>query len=180
MIITSKYINSILSYNETTGTLTWKKRPVDHFKSNKGFAVWNGKYSEKVAGCNHTNQNGKQYRLISIDSKRYLEHRIIWLLSTGKHPTNEIDHINGNSLDNRIENLRDITRAENNKNFRLSKRNKSGFIGVCFDKAKGKYRAEIGINSKAKFIGYFETAEQASKARNKKSKEYGYHKNHGS
>lgn len=180
MFITCEYVRSILDYNEKTGVLTWKKRPEEHFKSKKVFAIWNGKYSGKVAGCNHTNQNGKKYRLISIDNRRYLEHRVIWLLVHGIEPRNEIDHINGNGLDNRIENLRDITRGENNKNIKLSKRNKSGFVGVSFDKAKGKYKAEIGLKGKTKFIGYFSDFTQACEARKKAEIKCGFHANHGS
>ena len=180
MKFTHDYIKSIIDYNHKTGSISWKVRPQEHFKTKKAVAVWNGKYSGKTAGCNHTNQNGKQYRLISIDSKRYVEHRVIWFLVTGKLPVNDIDHIDGNGLNNKIKNLRDVTRAENNKNFKLGKRNKSGFIGVHFDKSKGRYKAEIGVNSKTKFIGYFDTAKEANEARKKESAKYGYHKNHGS
>jgi len=179
MGLTQQYIKKILSYNPDTGILIWNFRPESHFKSKKGMAIWNGKYANKIAGCNTKTKSGKSYRIISINSKRYMAHRIIWLIVKGKEPVNDIDHINGDGIDNRIKNLRDVTRTENNKNFKLSKRNKTGFIGVHFDKVKKKYKAEIGVNSKTKFIGYFDTAKEASVAREQKSREYGYHINHG-
>jgi hypothetical protein len=74
-----------------------------------------------------------------------------------------IDHINGIKLDNRIENLRLATDSGNNSNATMSKRNKTGFKGVSFNKWAQKYEARI-FNGKVKYLGVFETAEAASHA----------------
>lgn len=179
MNFTQNFVKSLFSYDKYTGFLYWKERPEDHFKSFKGFKVWNGKYSKKLAGAVHTNQNGKKYITVSINSKRYLAHRIIWLLVTGENPNNEIDHINGNGIDNRIENLRHITRKENNKNLSISVRNKTGVVGVHWDKKRKVFKAEIRAHGKNKFLGYFKTIEEAAVVRKKAEKKLGYHKNHG-
>lgn len=155
----------LINYNPETGQFLWKERSVKRF---------NSRYANKPAGCIHTNQNGKQYVTISINNKRYLAHRVAWLIYTGEWPKNEIDHINGNSLDNRICNLRDVTRSQNNKNLGIGKKNKSGKVGVSFLKKRKKWIADISVNSKNKRLGYFDNKEDAIKARLKAETEYGY------
>lgn len=73
----------------------------------------------------------------------------------------EIDHINRNKLDNRKENLRYVTRSQNQMNTEKTKRNKTGYKGVSMD--SGKYRATIGVNGKTVHSKRFDTAEQAAK-----------------
>jgi hypothetical protein len=96
--------------------------------------------------------------------KRYLLHRVIMNAKKGQL----VDHKNGNKLDNRKENLRIVTKSENNHNaIGLNKRNTSGYRGVTWDKKKNKWMAQGCVNSKHKFIGYFETAKEASIAAQK-------------
>jgi hypothetical protein len=83
-----------------------------------------------------------------------------------------IDHINGNTLDNRKANLRICTRAENNCNIKRRKNNTSGYKGVSFDKRKKKWSAYISKNYKHYFLGYFVTPEEAYIAYCKASKKY--------
>jgi len=100
--------------------------------------------------------------------------RYIWLLHTGDWPKQEIDHINRDPLDNRVRNLRDVSRSENNKNWtplcRLGmkfKNKKSGLpAGVAFSpKHKSRpYKASVYTNGKAKHLGRFTTAEEATAA----------------
>ena len=76
----------------------------------------------------------------------------------------EIDHINGNGLDNRRENLRHCNHHENIANSRKSIDNTSGFRGVSFDKSRAKWSARIGTNGKQRFLGRFSTAEDAARS----------------
>ena len=73
-----------------------------------------------------------------------------------------IDHIDGNRLNNRIENLRSASKVENGQNAKLSKANKSGFKGVSWYKASSKWAAECWVNKKKHYLGYFDTIEQAT------------------
>lgn len=82
-------------------------------------------------------------------------------MTTGDWPTDQIDHINGDKGDNRIANLREATNAENNRNTGAGQANTSGFKGVCWDKAKGKWRAQIEIDGRGAHLGYFTTPEAA-------------------
>lgn len=84
----------------------------------------------------------------------------------------EVDHINRCKYDNRKENLRLATRAQNNINHGLSKTNTSGYVGVSYMKTKGKYRAYITVNDRQISLGLHDTAELAYEARLKAEKEY--------
>jgi len=94
--------------------------------------------------------------------KKYLAHRIAWFIHTGKWPKNEIDHINGNRSDNRIANLRDVDRRTNVHNQRNpQKGNKSGFLGVFWNKQRNNWVAKICSHKKTKFLGGYATAYEA-------------------
>ena len=73
------------------------------------------------------------YRRIMVDKKHHLTHRLVYLMHHG-HLPKFLDHINNNRLDNRIENLREVTRTQNNLNQNLRKDNSSGHSGIYFSK----------------------------------------------
>ena len=104
---------------------------------------------------------GYAVRMIYKNKKnRYIVwmHREILSASEGK----QVDHINGDTLDNRRTNLRLASVKENNRNMKIPRHNTSGYKGVSFDKKKGKYRASIYVDNKQKFLGYFDDPKQAS------------------
>jgi hypothetical protein len=75
-----------------------------------------------------------------------------------------VDHIDGNTLNNHVSNLRFATKQENNRNRTMSSKNTTGFKGVCYNKSKKRYQANITINGKLKHLGYYKTAEEASES----------------
>jgi len=104
------------------------------------------------------------YWHIMIDGKIYLAQRLAFLLSHG-HLPDELDHINGDPSDNRIENLRPATSQENQRNRGKQANNTSGFKGVSLHKQREKWYAQArDANGKQKFLGYFPTPEAASAA----------------
>ena len=76
-----------------------------------------------------------------------------------------VDHISGNKLDNRKENLRIVTAQQNSMNRGLGVRNKSGKVGVSFNKARNKWVASIKSNGKSIYLGYYTELEDAIRAR---------------
>lgn len=112
------------------------------------------------------NKEYAQSRKKGSQEKLYL-HRLI-LRPKGKL---EVDHIDGNGLDNRRKNIRLCTHQQNEFNQQLSKRNKSGYKGVYFSKDHRKWRAQITVNNCVKFLGFFITPEEASYAYNKAAKQ---------
>jgi hypothetical protein len=107
----------------------------------------------------------KSYVRIGVNGKNYLAHSLVWLWTYGYFPKDDIDHINGNKHDNRLENLRIVSRSENNQNRRFAnKNNKLGLKGIC-QIYNGKYRVLIGLNGKNIHLGYFKNLEEAIQAR---------------
>jgi len=106
------------------------------------------------------------YRVMKIDGKSHQAHRLAFLVIHGYLPK-EIDHINGDPSDNRIENLRSVTRSENQRNSGKYANNTSGFKGVCWHSRDKKWQAQArDANGKRKTLGYFPTPEAASAAYN--------------
>lgn len=97
---------------------------------------------------------------------------------TGKFPE-FIDHINHNKEDNRWENLREVTRTENNRNVPISKNNTTGITGISLHKPTKKYRAYISRGSKQIHLGLFESINDAVQVRQKALIDLGFHSNHG-
>tara|TARA_R110000751_G_scaffold207745_1_gene311540 strand:+ start:198 stop:683 length:486 start_codon:yes stop_codon:yes gene_type:complete len=83
-----------------------------------------------------------------------------------------VDHINRDPLDNRRENLRIVSRQENQMNLSMKKTNKSGITGVSWHKDANKWRADIAYKYKHIYLGYFDTLEEARKAREDAEEEY--------
>ena len=121
----------------------------------------------------------KGYRRIRVKGKLYQAHRLIWLYVYGEFPEGQIDHINGRPSDNRIENLRDVTHQENNKNACKRKDNTSGHAGVGWHKHREKWHARIKLDGVTKHLGLFNVLEDAVAARQAANIEHGFHENHG-
>lgn len=165
----------LLRYDSNAGELYWKHRPEEFFSSYCSYRSWNAKRAGKKA-LNSESRTG--YYNGAIFWKSYLKHRVIWAMHYGEWPDGIIDHINGNTLDNRIANLRIVNDLENMHNQKLRTTNKSGVIGV-YQKPMGSWIARITVNRKTTFIGQYRKLEDAIAARKKAEKEHGFHPNHG-
>jgi len=143
--------------DDATGVLYWKERPRFHFKTDRAFHTFNGKYVGHKTG--HIGKNG--YARINIDGHTHRAHRIIWEMRNGPLPKSmDVDHINGIRHDNRPSNLRSATRSQNMRNRGANKNNTVGFKGVSFHKQSCKFMASIdGI-----YLGLFETPSSAHDA----------------
>ena len=137
--------------------------------------AWNTRYAGTRAG----KVNGSGYVLIQINGKHYRAHRLAWLASTGSWPCQKIDHINGDKLDNRIINLRDVSTLENNRNMPLLVNNKSGRVGVSWYSARSEWVAHIKVDGRQKILGRFKSKDLAIAARESAERELGFHPNHG-
>ena len=164
---TAEFVRSLLDYNAETGILTWKRR-IDSKR-------FNTVYAGEQAGT--IRPDG--YVSISIDSQRNLAHRLAWLITHGEWPPADIDHIDGNPNNNRIVNLRSVSRTENLRNTRRSSNNKSGHNGVHWDKKGRKWQAQTSINNCAVHLGYFDDIDDAIAARKAADIDMHFHPTHG-
>ena len=156
-------LREALAYDANTGAVTWKEDRK------------NGKPVGSIAGS----LKATGYRHIRIDGRMCQEHRIAWALHYGQWPDGNIDHINGDPSDNRIENLRCVSQAANNRNARRRRDNTSGVTGVTWYRARQKWGAKIMERGAYRFLGLFDDFEQAVSARKKAESELGFHQNHG-
>ena len=108
--------------------------------------------------------DGRGYQQIRIGGRKYLSHRLAWLYVYGALPCKHLDHVNRDKSDNRISNLREATRSENNQNRGPQKNNTSGYRGVSWNSRFLRWQARISVCGKRKSLGYFDTAEIAFEA----------------
>jgi len=175
--INQKYLNECFEYSPDTGELKWRERPISHFKNKMAAKRWNARFCGVKAGSTIRNGN-KEYRNICLCDKQYLAHRAIWVMVYGSHP-NAIDHINGDGLDNRLENLRSVDNAQNAKNMKLFNTSTTGICGVSWNKANKRWTSEIMANGVRYFLGSFDNIIDAASARLRANKKFGFHENHG-
>lgn len=141
------------------GYLTWKKLPSNRVKLGKR------------AGC-PDGSNG--YEVIRLFNRLYVSHRLIWIYHHGAIPAGlEIDHINRRRTDNKISNLRAVSRSLNRRNVTPGKRNKSGTVGV-FETSSGYWVAQIKHNSQTLHLGHFKNKKEAINIRKEEEIKYGY------
>lgn len=160
-------------------TLYWKARDLSDFKSKNAWSAWNSRFSMKPAG-NIDDAGYIRLGVTLIGKKRhYRTHRIIWAMHYGKWPEGEIDHINHERVDNRIENLRETSHKNNLRNQKKHSTNKSGTCGVCWDKENSKWLAFITVSGNKIRLGRFRDKSIAIEARKSAEITYKFHENHG-
>lgn len=147
-MLTSERLRELLDYDPETGVFTWRVNASSRAQVGS------------VAGS----PKAKGYRGIRVEGRSYYEHRLAWLHIHGEWPASHMDHINGVRDDNRLVNLREATATENQQNRIADKRNTSGVLGVSWCSRDGKWLAQIRLDGKRKYLGRFDTVEEAGAA----------------
>jgi len=112
--------------------------------------------------------------------KRVRHHRYVWEQANGPIPDGlDVDHINGDRTDNRLDNLRLVTRQENMQNAKRYCTNSSGVTGVCWRKQKQRWQAYVVVDYKQIHLGHYRDWFEAVCARKSAEVSYGFHPNHG-
>ncbi len=149
-----------------------KRIPIDVDELKKTFRINNGKLERidlrrtdgKWTVVDNKNNNSDGYCQVGFNGTKVLYHVIIWILSTGKDIPQgmEIDHINGNKLDNRIDNIRLVTKRGNQQN---RKKHRAGrLVGASYRKGHNDWQSFIGINKNNIFLGYYKTEQEGHEA----------------
>jgi hypothetical protein len=155
------------SYDKATGIITRLKAPCNSVKVGQ------------QAGCNFL-RNGLLYRTIEFNGSQYYVHRLAFLAMTGEMPDGDIDHIDGDGLNNQWSNLRIVSHKQNMMNKQIYKTNRSGCPGVSWTNTWQKWVARINDkDGKRVSLGYYQRLEDAVAARRQAEKEHSYHANHG-
>lgn len=160
--LTAQRVRALLHYDSSTGLFIWRERSAEDFATDRAARSWNTRYSGSPAL--HTDR-GNGYLQGQIDGHIYKAHRIAWLHHHGVWPKGDIDHINGDRADNRIENLRDVSRSVNLLNKPKAATNSSGVKGVSWAQERGQWNARIGVDGFYKNLGYFDCFDAAVQAR---------------
>lgn len=143
--ITQARVHELFDYRED-GVLLWKQTRGCSLKGNvAGWKMPNGYFNAQV------------------DKKNYGIHRLIFMWHYGYFPK-EVDHVDNNPSNNKIENLREANRTNNCQNTRIRKTNKSGCKGVSWFKKYSKWIAQIQVNKKKMNLGYFDDPKEAAEA----------------
>ena len=165
-MINQKRLKELLSYDKKTGMFVWIKKSSSRTNNIK---------VGDIAGT--IRKDG--YVAIKIDHKSYQAHNLVWLFIYGSMPSKELDHKNHNKADNRFKNLREVKHSVNMQNKSLHKNNKSGVVGVRWNKRDNRWVASITVDKQRKHLGYFIDFSDAVNARKNAEVLYGFHKNHG-
>ena len=159
--LTAEKLRSVLHYSPETGIFTWKV----------------GSANQVKVGDAAGRLLSDGYIRVKVRNIDYLAHRLAWFYVHGVWPTDQIDHINRIRTDNRIANLRDVSRKQNQQNASKRSDNKSGHPGVIWHKCVSKWRAHIRHNQKHIHLGCFTTIEEAIAARKAGELKYwGHHR----
>lgn len=156
-------LRSLVRYED--GRVLWNKRSQEHFRR-PGFAeTWNRKYADRLVGVSIKKRGGHMTFKVALPDENYevFVHRAVWALVHGSWPKYQIDHIDRDPSNNRIENLRDVSGSVNQLN-----KEPAGvvpYLGVRF--LRGKYEARIKKDGKVFQVGTFPTALAAAKARDR-------------
>lgn len=168
-------VRRLLDYDPETGTFTWRSRPRSDFQRDQDWARWNNKHAGRPA---FTVKEGG-YLTGRLVGRMRKAHRVAWAYVHGDWPRYEIDHVNRDKADNRISNLRDVSRSANLQNMPKPKNNTSGVVGVYLRKDSGMWRAVISVSGTLINLGHFISREDATAARKAAERKYEFHPGHG-
>lgn len=145
--LTKEFLQDLFDYDQKTGKLYWKKR-----------------LSQRAKIGSQAGYMRLGYVCIGIENTHYSAHRIVWIMHYGYNPKLDIDHINGDRSDNRLENLREISRRKNTQNKKCHREGK--VVGVCYrpNNKHNKYQAQIQMDGRRIYLGCYPTEKLASQA----------------
>lgn len=171
-----EYLRQSLDYDPETGDLRWRERPCHHFRNSHSRNVWNSSHAGKIAGCrklHHTGVADGSTVYFRIHGRRVplQRHRIVYSLAVRPlESREEVDHKDRNPLNNRLENLRLVTRSQNLHNMVNKRRsgNKTG-LPKGVSRNASRFFASIMVNGTRYHLGGFATPLEAHEAYKAKS-----------
>lgn len=163
---TADELRQLFVYDPETGVLRWQARAPSYYahltdsKANASAKAFNRKRAGKEAG----GFSPAGYRLAYAQGRLIPSHRVAWCMYYGDWPAGQIDHIDGDRANNRINNLRVVTIAVNLRNREYKPRGRSGVVGVYWHKRSRKWQARLYLKDRAPYFGNYDTVEEAERA----------------
>lgn len=150
-----------------TSPLPTQERLRELFSYEAGRLIWVNPPQRRpqLKGTKAGTINGSGYEQIWIDKRCYRTHRLVWKLHHGTDPAPILDHIDGNRLNNRIENLQELDQRQNVHKGRMMSNKRSGLPPCVIARPNGKFQAAVTVNGKRSYLGTFATVEEAVAAR---------------
>jgi hypothetical protein len=153
---TLERVKEVLDYQSISGEFVWRSSPTSRIPAG--------------ARAGHVRPDG--YKFIKIDGLNISAHRLVWFYNYGVWPKNGMDHINGQKLDNKLENLRDVSPSVNNFNRGRTAANTSGIVGVYRNKKQKNWRSMIRVGGRLISLGVYANVRDAQAARLKAERKY--------
>lgn len=163
LTLTVEHVRDLIDYNPLTGEFTWLTREV-HSRYDR---IWNTQNAGKIAGT--PAHHG--YRAILIYGNRFYAHRLAFFHVTGTMPPHGVDHKDGDTTNNKFDNLRPATQAQNRANTK-AKHGTSRYKGVSFHAATGKWQASLSVKHRRVWLGLHESEQDAAAAYNRGAVEH--------
>ncbi len=163
------------------GHLIWKQRDRSDFMTDRSWSATNSNFEGKKAGAIvRASRSNTKYMQFGLNGVAYKNHRVIWEMHHGEIPKGmQIDHVDGDGENNRLENLRLVDQSENSKNRPMQKSNKTGVVGVYWHSAARKWQASISYGGKKYDLGRYDDFGEAVSVRHKAEVDNQFHENHG-
>lgn len=158
---TPEELRQLLRYEPETGKLYWKERPPEMFPSERAGKSWNTRFAGKEA---FTAIGTHGYRCGRAHYAELLAHRVVWAIHYGEWPEDQIDHVDSDRLNNRIDNLREATASENGMNRGRQENSTSGYKGVHWHSGNKAFHGQICVAGKRICLGLHATAAAAHDA----------------
>jgi hypothetical protein len=179
-VYTPEYLRQILSYDPETGRITWKFRSEEFYAEGEQPAARAKAFNTRCGG-QHADErlNDSGYRLVLHKKVHMRAHRVAYALFHGKLTPGQVDLLNCDRTDNRLENLRVVSQAGNSRNMKRKSTNTSGHTGVSYVPRLNLWRSRACVNGKTIDCGLHKCPTAAYFARAKEHKKYGFHENHG-
>jgi hypothetical protein len=176
--ITQALVRKLFAYDPATGDFILKPRPKSWFSADHIWKTWNTKNAGKRPSSTATSGSRYiTYQTVSLFGRNYRLHRLIFLYMTGRWPSTEIDHLDGNGLNNRWANLAEVSRRGNAQNLPLFRNNTSGRMGVY--RTRRKWHARVTFHQRIIRLGTYPTFAAACAARAVAERKFGFSPFHG-
>lgn len=161
-----KILKKFILLDVETGTIFWKDRVLEDFPSKKTWLSFQSRFAGKRCG---TYKAPDGYYRVTVNKTVQLVHRIIWALYYGEWPAKQLDHIDGDTTNNKISNLREVTGQQNQANSKSTK-GSSIYKGVHWCNTSKRWVAKLMFNYKNVFTKHCNTEEEAAIAYNEAAK----------